>query len=96
MARENLEAIKSQVQRGKCILKGCDNDLGSRGLCDHHRQRWYRELRKMRSEEERIEFEEASIRLGLILAPREQEEWIGELTNPFAEAKPCSTERAAS
>ena len=41
-----------------------------RGLCDRHRRRWYHELRKLTTEEDKIWFEERSIQIGLILPPR--------------------------
>ncbi|GAA5510012.1 hypothetical protein [Novipirellula caenicola] len=90
MDRENEQTIKSRVLKGRCILDGCENPLGSRGLCDHHRQKWYRTLKEESTEDRRLEFEERSVKLGLILRSGEQDEWIREQSNPFRAAKASS------
>ncbi|EMI20504.1 hypothetical protein RMSM_02536 [Rhodopirellula maiorica SM1] len=90
MERANEQTIKSRVLKGRCILDGCDSPLGSRGLCDHHRQKWYRTLKEEATEDKRNAFEENSIKLGLILRSGEQDEWIREQSNPFRAAKALS------
>lgn len=82
--RKNVAKLEERVKAGKCILDGCECKVQSRGLCDRHRQRWYLELRKHTTEEDKIKFEENSIRLGLILPNGEQETWTRQ--NPFAKA----------
>ncbi len=84
MKRKNVAKLEERVRAGKCILDGCDGKCQSRGLCDKHRQRWYLELRKHTTEEDKIRFEERSIQLGLILPDGEQKTWTRE--NPFAKA----------
>lgn len=84
MKRKKRKELRERVKAGQCIIDGCDRQLGSRGLCNFHRQQWYREVRKQDSPEAKFQFEERSIALGLILAPGEQDEWTRD--NPFAEA----------
>lgn len=84
MKRSRIRELKARVQEGKCILEDCQNAIGSRGLCDHHRQKWYRTLRKQDTPEAKLAFEEKSIQMGLILRSGEQEEWTTD--NPFSKA----------
>jgi|GEM_PF-6382242 len=84
MKRKNVAKLEERVRAGKCILDGCEGKVQSRGLCDKHRQRWYIELRKQPTDEDKIRFEERSIQHGLILPCGEQDTWTRE--NPFAKA----------
>ena len=86
MKRSKIKELKQRVLSGCCILDDCKNPLGSRGLCDHHRQQWYRTLKKQNSPEDKIAFEEKSIQLGLILPSGEQDEWLKAGSNPFEKA----------
>lgn len=82
--RKNVQKLEDRVRSGLCIIEGCTCQVKSRGLCDKHRQKFYLEMRKLSSDEERIQFEENCIREGLILPSGEQEAWTK--VNPFAKA----------
>lgn len=86
MKRKNVKTIQQRVREGLCIMEGCGCKHVSRGLCDRHRQRWYLELRRLGSDEERAQAEEKAIREGLILASKEQEEILRAVNNPFHKA----------
>jgi hypothetical protein len=82
--RKNVAKLEERVKAGICILDGCGCAVESRGLCEKHRQKWYRTLRKLATDDEKIRFEENSIRLGLILPNGEQDLWVK--ANPFEKA----------
>lgn len=82
--RKNVEKLQERVRSGLCIIDGCTCPVKSRGLCDKHRQKFYLEMRKHGSDEERCQFEENCVRQGLILPAGEQESWTK--ANPFAKA----------
>jgi hypothetical protein len=82
--RKNVAKLEERVKAGRCIMDGCTEKCVSRGLCDKHRQRFYLEMRKLGSDEDRVQFEENCIREGLILPNGEQEKWTK--ANPFAKA----------
>lgn len=82
--RKNVAKLEERVKAGLCIIDGCTCAVKSRGLCDKHRQKFYIEMRKLGSDELRIQFEENCVREGLILPAGEQESWTK--VNPFAKA----------
>ena len=85
MKRKNLQRLEQRVRDGLCLAEGCEEKCVSRGLCDAHRQEWYTDLRSYDTEEKRMQFEENSIREGLILASGEQRKWRRKST--FAAAR---------
>lgn len=79
MKRRNTELLKERVAAGKCLL--CDRPCRSRGLCESHRQLFYQALAKQPDEVAKLEFEQAMVSEGHILAEGEQAEWKSK--NPF-------------
>lgn len=76
-----MSRMREKLSRGSCIIDGCDRKYVSRGLCDRHRQAFYRGLRAQDGQEAKIEFEQDAIRDGLILAEGEQADFT--TNNPF-------------
>lgn len=59
--------VKGRVTEGLCLIPACDCAAVGRGLCEKHRNAYYRELNKLKTATEQLEFEQALIRRGLIL-----------------------------
>lgn len=99
MKRSNQRKNEERVRSHTCILDveatdaegnatgemtPCGGKLGSRGLCDQHRQLFYRHLKELGSDEERLAFEERAVSMGLILPNYEQNRILRK--DPFAKA----------
>ena len=82
-AKKNVrEAVRSRVLSGKCLIDACETECDRRGLCAKHYMAYFRELQS-RPKRDRVEFENACIEEGKILASRE----VTRITdpNPFAD-----------
>lgn len=58
--------IEQRARQGVCIIDGCGKKGFKRGVCEHHRNRFYNGMRGM-TDEEKYEYEQNCIRDGLIL-----------------------------
>lgn len=79
--KTHRKRLKASVEAGTCIIDGCDRPLGSRGLCDNHRQLYYHALRQQETQEAKIAFEREMVSIGNILPQDVQRKWT--TRNPF-------------
>lgn len=75
--------VETRVKGGLCLIPTCECVGRRRGLCDAHYQQFLRTLRD-KPRAERIEFETALIRKGLVLGSHEMKQM--KRPNPFLEA----------
>lgn len=79
--KTHAKRLRQLVEDGCCIIEGCKRPLGSRGLCDNHRQLYYHALRQLDSPEAKIAFEREMVAAGRILPQDVQRKWTSK--NPF-------------
>lgn len=80
--RNHSSRIKERGDQGLCIIDGCKRPMKQRGLCESHGNLFYGRLRALKSDEERIDFEDSCIREGLVLPNGEQRKL--RRTDPFS------------
>ena len=70
--RKLSKVAEDRLKRGLCMIPGCTGKAETRGVCRHHVNRYYSQLRACRTEQERRAFEATAIKEELILPSYEQ------------------------
>lgn len=71
--RKHRGRIEAAAELKQCIIDGCGCVMKCRGLCQGHANEFFGRKRSM-TPDEWVEFENANIEAGLILAPHKQRE----------------------
>lgn len=80
--RKLSKTVEDRLKRGLCMIAGCTSKSDSRGVCRHHLNRYYSQLRSCKSDQERKAFEARAIKEELILEPYEQP--VYKRTDPYS------------
>jgi hypothetical protein len=76
--------VRERVIQGLCLIPGCECHAVGRGVCEVHKNGYYKCLSKFTTSADKLEFEQANIRKGLILPVGAQRSIKKQNESPFA------------
>lgn len=87
MKRSVKKVVQERASKKICLIDGCGCTAIGRGLCPKHKNKFYYELSRIKTDIERLEFEQRCINEGIVLPMRDtllQEQGVA---NPFREMR---------